>query len=373
MPGDRNPFTARGLVRLEEQVLALPPAVGVVRMLGLVGLIAASVQLLTWPLLGGLSSLSVHAALTAATALGSVGLLVIPARALTRATSSGALVGALILQTGTAATTGDIASPFLAGYVGLVLTAALFATLRMTLLTVVLAVLGLLVLALRDLELSGPEAVAVGTLATMCVLVGLSTSLLASRQRHELRRVQRRLRRSRRSTSRRRIEALTDPLTGLGNRRAFDADVAAALVDRRAPGLLLVMADVDGLKTANDTFGHPVGDAVLRAIGAALRARVRAEDRVYRVGGDEFAALSTSRDPAALERRLGRSIETPVPHAGLQRAAVGLARAQAGDDPLTLVARADAALYRVKGERACHDAVPPGADGLTAERTGPVG
>lgn len=135
---------------------------------------------------------------------------------------------------------------------------------------------------------------------------------------------------SRRGTSLRRTEAFTDALTGLGNRRAFDRDPAAALVDRRAHGLLLAMVDVDGLKTVNDTLGHPVGDRVLQVIAAALRSHVRTEDRVYRLGGDEFAALSTSRDPEALETRLGRQIEATVPGVGCRRASVGVGRAQPG-------------------------------------------
>jgi diguanylate cyclase (GGDEF)-like protein len=133
------------------------------------------------------------------------------------------------------------------------------------------------------------------------------------------------------------------------------------------------MVDVNGLKTVNDTFGHPVADQVLQAIGAALRLHVRAEDLVYRLGGDEFAALSSSRDPDALERRLGQYIEAEVPEAGRQRASVGVARVRPGDEPLTITSRADAALYKVKGQRVREPAVPISPDAPTPEPTGSVG
>jgi len=336
------------MIRVEREVLDWPQPVGLGRVLGLAGLAASVVQTLTWPFLGTSSNPSLHATVIAATALGSTALVVLPVRALTSTISHFALGAAIALQTATAATTGDIGSPYLGGYTVLVLVAALFASWRTVLMTLVVIVFVLLALAVADFDLSGTDAALLATAGTVSILVGSTSSLLAIRHRRELQRGERRLQSSRRASSFRRTEALTDPLTGVGNRRAFDRDLAAALVDRRAGRLLLAMIDVDGLKTVNDIRGHLAGDLVLKAIAAALRLRVRAEDRVYRLGGDEFAALSTSLDPDAFQQRLGQYVEAHVPEAGRQRASVGVARAKPGEEPSTIMSRADTALYKVK-------------------------
>ncbi len=354
------PRLSRSVLRAERQVLSWPLPVGLARALGALGLFAAAVQLLTWPLVVGVPSLtSLHPALLAATAVGSVVLLVTPSRTLTRASSHLAIVAAVALQTLYSLATGALASPYLAGYVALVLAAALFASRRMALVTLGVTVLGLLVVALADPTPSGTNVTALVTVVTVCVLVGVTTSRLASRQRHDLRRADQRLRRSRREASLRLSEARIDPLTGLANRRAFDTDLAAALADRRrTDGLLLAMVDVDGLKGVNDTFGHPAGDRALQATAAALRSRVRAEDRVYRLGGDEFAVLSTSGDPEALGTGLAHRVQAEVPGAGRIRASVGIAHAQPGDTPVAITARADGALYASKRQRVRSDTAP---------------
>lgn len=89
-----------------------------------------------------------------------------------------------------------------------------------------------------------------------------------------------------------RAEALTDPLTGLGNRRALLRDLEAAVADG-AGGTprLLVVFDLNGFKDYNDTFGHPAGDALLQRVGGALAAHVGPRGHAYRAGGDEFCAL----------------------------------------------------------------------------------
>ncbi len=354
------PRLGRAVLRLERRAMRWPETVGLARTLGALGLFAAGVQLLTWPLVAGVPSLtSLHPALLAATALGSVALLVTPSATLTRVSSHVALVAAIAVQTGYAIATGATDSPYLAGYVALVLVAALFASRRMTFLTLGVTVGGLLTLALVDRTPSGEDIADLITVATVCVLVGFTTSLLASRQRRDLRRAEQRLGRSRRQSALRRNEAHLDPLTGLGNRRAFDTDLGAALAERRRnDGLLLAMVDADGLKGVNDTFGHPAGDRALQAIAAALRARVRADDRVYRLGGDEFAMLLTSGDPAALGTRLAHRVEAEVPGAGRIGASVGVAQAQPGDTPTAITARADTALYASKRQRADRGTVP---------------
>jgi two-component system, cell cycle response regulator len=93
------------------------------------------------------------------------------------------------------------------------------------------------------------------------------------------------------STSRE--EALTDSLTGLGNRRRFMLDVERDLdgVGTREP-LVLVLFDLDGFKSYNDTFGHPAGDAMLARISRSLARAVDGRGRTYRMGGDEFCVLA---------------------------------------------------------------------------------
>src|SRR4051812_15583244 len=86
-----------------------------------------------------------------------------------------------------------------------------------------------------------------------------------------------------------REEALTDALTGLGNRRKLAADVGSWF-GTAAPRLLMLF-DLDGFKAYNDTFGHPAGDALLARLGAKLSAEVAALGEAYRLGGDEFCVV----------------------------------------------------------------------------------
>jgi diguanylate cyclase (GGDEF)-like protein len=88
-----------------------------------------------------------------------------------------------------------------------------------------------------------------------------------------------------------REQAMTDSLTGLGNRRRLSADLAKAFEDDdRGPSLLLLF-DLDGFKDYNDTFGHPAGDALLTRLGTKLRSALDSFGSAYRLGGDEFCAF----------------------------------------------------------------------------------
>jgi two-component system cell cycle response regulator len=97
-----------------------------------------------------------------------------------------------------------------------------------------------------------------------------------------------------------RVEATTDALSGLGNRRALLSDLDAALSEGRQH--TLVLFDLDGFKSYNDAFGHAAGDALLSRLGSALDASVR-PGRAYRLGGDEFCVLTPLAGPEA-ERAL---------------------------------------------------------------------
>ncbi|MEA2322009.1 MAG: hypothetical protein QOD81_1859 [Solirubrobacteraceae bacterium] len=90
-----------------------------------------------------------------------------------------------------------------------------------------------------------------------------------------------------------RHEALTDALTGLGNRRSLMRDLEHALDPDSRHRSALVLYDLNGFKGYNDTFGHPAGDALLARLGTRLGAAVGADARAYRMGGDEFCVLAS--------------------------------------------------------------------------------
>ena len=99
--------------------------------------------------------------------------------------------------------------------------------------------------------------------------------------------------------------ALTDPLTGVGNRRAFDSlldrELQAAAPGHALPGALLVI-DLDRFKQVNDLYGHPTGDRVLVAVAASLGEVLRPNDRLCRIGGDEFAVVAPRAGEAGAAR-----------------------------------------------------------------------
>lgn len=94
--------------------------------------------------------------------------------------------------------------------------------------------------------------------------------------------------------------ALTDPVTGLMNRRGFEKFFAREQARMRrhdTPGSVLLMFDLDKFKQINDTYGHPAGDACLKKVGEFLQGRLRTLDGAARIGGDEFAVLLSHTDP----------------------------------------------------------------------------
>ncbi len=182
----------------------------------------------------------------------------------------------------------------------------------------------------------------------------LAASLQLERSRHEAELARLRTRELETANQALFTQAMQDALTGLPNRRQLEAD----LTERMARGeqLAFVMADVDHFKAINDSYSHPVGDAVLREIGELLHQHCRLGDLAARVGGEEFALVLSDVDgsaAAAISERVRSAIVrhdwSPL-HPGLRvTMSFGLAWARSrGDSPASLIARADAALYRAK-------------------------
>lgn len=148
-------------------------------------------------------------------------------------------------------------------------------------------------------------------------------------------------------------QAVTDALTGLGNRRAL-ASIGAALV-RQGRGYGVVHVDLDHFKAVNDTLGHAAGDHVLQQVAAVLRAETRRGDHILRLGGDEFLILLPDlADLAALQRlgrRLVRRLSRPLTFQGQEcriGASLGMGLAPAGCAPDAVIEQVDAALYAAK-------------------------
>ena len=157
--------------------------------------------------------------------------------------------------------------------------------------------------------------------------------------------------------------SLTDPLTGLPNRRAFEAHFPQAIgLAGRGHAVALVMLDVDHFKGVNDRFGHAVGDQVLVALAQSLRALTRQADLTARIAGDEFAVLLTdvhAAGVAAWYHRLSEYFQTELGaldrglHTGLSAGQTWLG--EDADDSLNrALSRADRALYEAKARgRGC--------------------
>ncbi len=89
------------------------------------------------------------------------------------------------------------------------------------------------------------------------------------------------------------LEATTDPLTGLGNRRKLFTDLGQFVAASKQDSLMIGIFDLDRFKSYNDTFGHPAGDALLARLGDRLVKTIAGKGRAYRIGGDEFVVLAT--------------------------------------------------------------------------------
>jgi len=152
-----------------------------------------------------------------------------------------------------------------------------------------------------------------------------------------------------------------DPLTGLANRRLFERNLEQALerAQRSGRALALVFVDLDQFKSINDQLGHTTGDAVLQAAAQAIQGAVRQVDKVARLAGDEFTVLceNVDNEEGALQvlDKLHQAFEQPMlvqGHPMRIQASMGVSLfPRDGDNARTLLASADAAMYRAKGLR----------------------
>lgn len=210
-----------------------------------------------------------------------------------------------------------------------------------------------------------PEASPVSALLTgtlLSLLLAVLLFVLLSQRRRALALVAQR-------TAELRALSITDPLTGIHNRRyfleRFEAELARSQRENRP--LALVLLDIDHFKRINDGFGHDVGDLVLQELCRRITSRLRRGDEFCRLGGEEFVVLCPSSDAGHalhLAEALREQVRAqPFPHAGTVTISLGVAASEDGGDGATLLQRADRALYQAKGagrDRVCLDSGLPG-------------
>jgi diguanylate cyclase len=157
-----------------------------------------------------------------------------------------------------------------------------------------------------------------------------------------------------------RKESMTDPLTNIANRKAFDEAVQAALAAMAEDGepVTLLLCDIDHFKTFNDTWGHQTGDQVLRLVANCLSENVKGRDTAARYGGEEFAVLlrGTGLEAATMvANQIRTTVETKKlvkkstgDILGTITISIGVAQFAIGESAETTIRRADACLYGAK-------------------------
>ncbi|TGN89799.1 GGDEF domain-containing protein [Bradyrhizobium yuanmingense] len=157
-----------------------------------------------------------------------------------------------------------------------------------------------------------------------------------------------------------RAESLTDPLTGLGNRKYFDRMIGMAVQSALASGepLSLLLFDIDHFKSFNDSYGHLTGDQVLRLVGLSLKQTIKGQDITARYGGEEFAVVlpnTAMRQALTVADHIRRAVmakelkkKSTGEILGRVTISVGVSMLREGDDTDALIERADACLYAAK-------------------------
>lgn len=173
-----------------------------------------------------------------------------------------------------------------------------------------------------------------------------------------------------------RVEARTDGLTGLANRKSFDREIERRVNEETnlKSGLCLLMCDIDHFKKVNDTWGHAIGDQIIRFVASVLKHHAKGEFLAARYGGEEFAVIMPATDLAAA-RQLGASICHAVSAKKLMRkstgeslgivtVSTGIALHRERESVRALIERADKCLYHAK--RTGRNRVVTEADALSA-------
>jgi len=157
-----------------------------------------------------------------------------------------------------------------------------------------------------------------------------------------------------------RKESLTDALTGLANRRCFDEAAARAIQDAESDGrpLCFIISDVDHFKKFNDTYGHAIGDQVLRLVGQCLKVNIKGKDTAARFGGEEFVVIlpsTTLSQAAGLANEIRKTVESKRivqkstgRDMGTVTLSLGVASLRPGEQVADVLNRADAYLYAAK-------------------------
>jgi diguanylate cyclase len=157
-----------------------------------------------------------------------------------------------------------------------------------------------------------------------------------------------------------RTESLTDPLTSLANRKFFDQAMAEAISEAVSDNesMSLLMTDIDHFKKFNDTYGHLTGDQVLRLVALSVKQNVKGQDIAARYGGEEFAVIlpnTVLRSAVTVADHIRRAVmskelmkRSTGEHLGRVTISIGVATLRRGDNPQSLIGRADACLYAAK-------------------------
>ena len=160
-----------------------------------------------------------------------------------------------------------------------------------------------------------------------------------------------------------RRQAVTDALTGLGNRRSLVTDLERALDGPEgAPERILVIFDLNGFKRYNDTFGHPAGDELLARLGRRLRAAIGEDGAAYRIGGDEFCAVVTGSGETvgAVTKRAAQALTESDRGVEVSSSWGVAAIPDEAATPSEAMQLADVRMYAQKeSRRLAHPAVPP--------------
>jgi diguanylate cyclase (GGDEF)-like protein len=205
----------------------------------------------------------------------------------------------------------------------------------------------------RSAALTGPPQrkllLSVGVLATLLAAIEGPLLLFWVFRRHR-RRIERR---HQERVEHLAAQARTDTLTRLGNRRAFEDDLGAAIAARAESGQVFTLMgiDLDGLKQINDSRGHPAGDAHIRTVAECIRSVVAAQGTVYRTGGDEFMVILPGRRNWHGLNLAAKIDQVTRERTGRRAVSIGLTESVEMEGRHLLMNQADIALYEAKRTR----------------------